>query len=73
MNSSIDWTSPEAYDGPFIPAPPKRTQWQAIAVKLRVFVRDYRREQRRLRELYELRQAARYMNERMRRDIGLPF
>ena len=72
MNSSIDWTSPDAYQGRIIPAPPKRS-WPAQAAGLfRVMLRRRRRDRRARIEAEALYLAGRDMSDHMRRDIGLP-
>jgi hypothetical protein len=72
MSSSIDWTSPDAYVGRFIPTPPKRS-WAAQAIgSLRVAIRRKRREAQSRAEFYRLYQAGSILPDNIRRDIGLP-
>lgn len=72
MNTSVDWTTPEAYAGRLVPAPPKRNFIATAWGTLRVAWRRYRRERRRAELLHVLRHAGRDMPDRVRRDLGLP-
>lgn len=72
MNTSIDWTTPDAYRGRLRPAPPKRKLLTRALAQLRVFFRQRRREQSRRAELYYLREMGRDLPNRVRRDLGLP-
>lgn len=72
MNTSIDWTTPDAYRGRLRPAPSKRKLLTRAFAQLRVFFRQRRREQSRRAELYYLREMGRDLPNRVRRDLGLP-
>lgn len=72
MTSSIDWTSPAAYSGRFIPAPRKRSLAPDLILRFRIWVRAQQREQRRLKEVRELYRLGRYLPDAIRKDIGLP-
>jgi len=72
MTSSIDWTSPAAYAGRFIPAPRKRSGASELVLRLRVWLRAQQRERQRLREVRELHRLGRYLPDHIRKDIGLP-
>ena len=72
MTSSIDWTSPAAYAGRFIPAPRKRSAVATLILQFRIWTRAERREQRRLRGVRELYHLGRHLPDHVRRDIGLP-
>lgn len=72
MNTSIDWTTPEAYRGRLRPAPAKRNLLTLAIAQLRVFLRQRRREQSRRAELYYMREMGRSLPNRIRQDLGLP-
>ncbi len=72
MSSSVDWTTPEAYLGRVIAAPPKRGLTALAVAGLRVAFRRHRRERKRAAEHYMLRHAMRDLPDHIRRDIGLP-
>jgi hypothetical protein len=72
MNTSIDWTTPEAYRGRLRPVPSKRTLLTRTLAQLRVFLRQRQREQNRRAELYYLSRMGRDLPDHVRRDLGLP-
>lgn len=72
MNTSVDWTTPEAYAGRMVPTPKKRGVVETALGRWRVAFRRHQRSRREAELLHVLRHTARDMPERVRRDLGLP-